>query len=128
MHLDISFAEINKLLAAKGLSWLEIGGKGEDIIISAKGARLKLRQIEPKLNSITFSHKGDNMFGKVVSGAGAGIVSLLKVKLPKFLSMDSDQITVSWKKLIPQLSILETHVNVKKSGLQVEFRILPMLP
>src|SRR6185436_18356640 len=128
MRLDVSFAEINKLLAAKGLSWLEISGKGEDIIVSAKGARLKLQQTETKLNSITFSHKGDNMFGRVVSGAGAGIVSLLKVKLPKFLSMDSDQITVSWRKLIPQLSVLESHLSVKKSGLQMEIMVAPMLP
>jgi hypothetical protein len=128
MRLDIPFIEINRLLAVKELSWLEISGKGEDIIVSAKGARLKLRQIETKLNSITFSHKGDNMFGKIVSGAGAGVVSLLKIKLPTFLSMDNDQITVSWKKLIPQLSVVESHLSVKKSGLQMEFRILPMLP
>ena len=128
MRLDISFVEVNQLLAAKGLSWLKISGKGEDIIVSAKGARLKLRQIETKLNSITFSHMGDNVFGKVVSGAGPGVVSLLKIKLPKFLSMDRDQITVSWKKLIPQLSVLESQVTVKRAGLQVEFRILPVLP
>src|ERR1043166_3631644 len=120
MRLDLSFAEINKLLAAKELAWLEISGKGEDIIVSAKGARLKLRQTETKLNSITFSHKGDNMFGKVLSGAGAGIVSLLKIKLPKFLSMDSERITISWKKLLPQLSVPESHVSVKRSGLQVK--------
>lgn len=128
MFLNISFAQINRLLEAKGLSWLEIGGKGGDLIVSAKGARLKLRQIATNLDTITFSHKGENIFGKVVSGAGAGVVSLLKVKLPPFLSLNSDEITLSWKKLLPQLPVLESHVRVKGSGLQVEFRILPMLP
>lgn len=98
------------------------------ILVSAKGARLKLRQIETKLHTITFFHKGADILGKVVSGAGASVVSLLKLKLPAFLSMDSEQITVSWKKLLPQLSILEFHVNVKTLGLQVEFRILPVRP
>jgi hypothetical protein len=123
MRLDLSFAEINKVLAAKGLAWLEISADGEDIIVSAKGARLKLRQIETKLHHIVFSHKGANVLGKVASGAGAGMVSFFKIKLPRFLSLDNDHITICWGLLIPQMTIFKSYISVKGSGLQADLEI-----
>ena len=123
MHINISFLEINKLLVARGLSWIELSGDGDDIIISAKGARLKLRQVATRLNHIVFSHKGANVFGKIASGAGAGMVSLFKIKLPPYLTLDSNHITICWGLLIPQTTISKSSISINGSGLEVELEI-----
>ena len=123
MHLDISFDEIKKVLAARGLSRIEISGDGDDIIVSTKGARLRLRQVETKLHHIVFSHKGANILGKAASALGAAMVSLFNIKLPIFLTLDSDHITICWGLLIPQITIFKSHISVKGSGLHVDLEI-----
>ena len=124
MRLDISFEEIKKVLAARGLSWIELSGDGDDVIVSAKGARLRLRQVETRLHHFVFSHKGANFLGKVASGLGAGIVSFFfKSALPPFLILDSNNITLCWSLLIPQMTIFKSHISVKGSGLHVNLEI-----
>ncbi len=121
MRLEISFTEINKLLAARALSWLTLGGDGGSIILSAKGALLRLNQAAASLNRTVFTHKGDNLLGKVISGT-AGFAKWF-TKLPEFLNFDTKHITICWDKLVPQLTVYSSRVNVTGPSLQVDLEI-----
>lgn len=121
MRLEISFAEINTLLAVKELSWLTLGGDGESIILSAKGARLRLDQADSSLNRTVFTHKGDNLLGKVASG-GVGLAKLFTT-LPEFLNFDTQHITICWDKLLPQVSVYSSRVSVTGASLLVDLEI-----
>ncbi len=121
MRLEIPFTEINKLLAVKELSWLTLGSDGESIILSAKGARLRLDQADASLNRTVFTHKGDNLLGKVASG-GVGFAKVFTT-LPEFLNFDAKHITIYWDKLLPQISVHSSRVSVKGSSLLVDLEI-----
>ena len=121
MRLEIPFAEINTLLAAKGLSSLKLSCDGEKLILAVKGALLHLGQVETSLNRIVFAHRGVNLKGKLISG-GVGIAQSF-ITLPKFLSLDSEHITIFWDKLLPQISVHSSRVCVKGSSLLVELEI-----
>lgn len=122
MRLKIPFAEINTLLAAKGLSSLELSCDGEKLILTAKGAMLHLSQVETSLNRISFAHRGVNLRGKLASGVGVGIAKLF-ITLPKFISLDSKHLTILWDKLLRQISVHSSRVCVKGSSLLVELEI-----
>lgn len=126
MRLEISFAEINTLLAAKGFSNLELSCEGEKIILSAKkfGLRLRLQliQSDTSMNRLVFTHKGDNLGGSVASIVGGGFASFF-AKLPDFLSVDTAQIVIHWEKLLPGINVLSSRVSVKGSGLLVDLEL-----
>ena len=121
MHLEISFAEINTLLAAKGLSWLTLERDSESIIFSAKGARLRLDQADSSLTRTVFTHRGDNLLGKVISGT-AGFAKLFTT-LPEFLTFDTKHIAICWDKLLPQVSVYSSRVSVTGASLLVDLEI-----
>jgi hypothetical protein len=75
------------------------------------------------LKAISLSLCASNILGKAASALGAAMVSLFNVKLPKFLTLDSDHITICWGLLIPQMTIFKSHIGVKGSGLQVDLEI-----
>ena len=124
MLLEISFAEINKLVAAKGQSRFTLGGDGANLVLSIKillgTARLRLRQIETSLNRVVFSHKGDNLLGSSIS-MGGGLASFFKI--PDFVSIDTKHVNIYWDKLLPQISIHSSRISVKGSSLLVDLEI-----
>lgn len=119
MLLEISFTEVNKLLAAQGMPWLQLSSKGDDLIVSARSVRLKIQQIDSKINQSIFSHKGDSLTGKLLST----FAFLGKSKLPPYVGMDFSHITIYWDKLLPHITILKSQISVRGQVLQVSLDI-----
>lgn len=116
MLLEISFTEINRLLAVNGLGWLQLSGAGGSLFASGFGARLKLQQADSKTNQIILSHIGDNFLGNIVSS----LASFGKGRLPPFVDIDFNHITIYWNKLLPQITIAKSRISVRGSTLQVD--------
>ena len=85
------------------------------------GARLRLDQADSSLNRTIFTHKGDNLLGKIASSTVA-FVKWFKTP-PEFLNFDTKHIIICWDKLLPQVSVYSSRVSVTGASLLVDLEI-----